>query len=114
MQESAAQMALRLHQRTGEPLAHCMYLLEQTNGNYDTALKFLERILEQRQAGIQGTQVADAPSSTPPMAQQEPQTLEQRVAQLESQFAQLTLLLSAMSDQLTVLLDKISDTDTDL
>ena len=48
MQERNAQMALKLHQATVEPLTHCSYLIDQTGGNYETALKILERILEQR------------------------------------------------------------------
>jgi uncharacterized protein YceH (UPF0502 family) len=97
MPEINAQMALRLHQMTGEPLAHCSYLLGQTNGNYEAALKILERILQERKAETQSPASEDASV-----------TLEDRVARLENQLAQLSVTLETMSGQLTLLLDKLS------
>jgi exonuclease VII small subunit len=113
MQEMNAQMALRLHQMTGEPLVHCSYLLGQTNGDYETALKILERILQQRNTGT-GNQTSDdrdAPSSAAPGLQEEPETLEERVARLESQLVHLTTALDTISETLTLLLDKLSGPD---
>jgi hypothetical protein len=109
MQEVNAQMALRLHQITGEPLAHCSYLLDQTKGDYETALKILERILEQRKTGMSG--------SATPTAEAEPliptattdSDLELRVQRLESQLGLLAQTLDAVSSKLTLLLDKLSD-----
>lgn len=96
MQDIHAQMAMRLHQATGEPLAHCSYLIGQTNGDYETAYKILERILQQR-----GQQAAGdgAPEDGP--------TLEERVTRLEQQLAQIGGSLDTMSRQLTLLLDKL-------
>jgi chaperonin cofactor prefoldin len=113
MPEINAQMALRLHQMTGEPLAHCSYLLDQTNGNYETALKILERILEQRKGETKGPSLdRDASGSAAPGLQQEPETLEERVARLEGQLAHLTTTLETMSETLTLLLDKLSGSDS--
>lgn len=100
MQEINAQLALKLHQATGEPLAHCSYLIGQTNGDYDTAYRILERILQQRQAGAAGEAEAQAVEGGP--------SLEERVTRLEQQLAQLGGSLDAMSRQLTLLLDKLS------
>ncbi|MEC4721664.1 hypothetical protein RY831_21070 [Noviherbaspirillum sp. CPCC 100848] len=118
MQERNAQMALRLHQMTGEPLAHCSYLLDQTKGDYETALKILERILEQRKQAVQppeaGTEGTDDTVDTPntagvPATRQTPPSLEQRVEQLEMQLAYLTGVLTTMSGQLSDLLGKLTD-----
>jgi hypothetical protein len=106
MQEHSAQMALRLHQITGEPLAHCSYLLAQTNGDYETALKILERILEQRKTETgDETMAGDAA----PAGQG---TLEERVVRLEQQLANLTVTLDTMNETLTALLDKLSGSDS--
>jgi len=107
MVEQNAQMALRLHQITGEPLAHCSYLLNQTNGDYETALKILERILQQRKAEPSGEHANMATPDSAAMPHV-PETLEQRVERLENQLALLTVTLNTMSDQLTLLLDKLS------
>lgn len=109
MQERIAQMALRLHQMTGEPLAHCSYLLDQTKGDYETALKILERILEQRKQGGQVTDAGASDTDAPPVAQEAPPSLEQRVEQLEMQLAYLTGVLTTMSGQLSDLLGKLAD-----
>jgi hypothetical protein len=113
MQERNAQMALKLHQMTGEPLTHCSYLIDQTNGDYETALKILERILQQRNGKAQDGTSADAASGTVSMPRQGqgPQTLEERVLQLEQQIAHLTLTLYTVNNQLTLLLDKLSSSD---
>jgi hypothetical protein len=111
MQERNVQMALKLHQMTGEPLTHCSYLIDQTNGDYETALKILERILQQRNGKAQDGTSADAASGTVSMPQQGPPTLEKRVLQLEQQIAHLTLSLYTMNNQLTLLLDKLSSSD---
>ncbi|MDB5841050.1 MAG: hypothetical protein JWQ23_3002 [Herminiimonas sp.] len=108
MEDRNAQMALRLHQITGEPLAHCNYLLGQTNGDYEIALKILERILQHRKAEPPDQNSADAPSGTAPMPERVPQTLEERVEQMEIQLAYLTLALNAMREHLMPLLDKLS------
>jgi hypothetical protein len=110
MQELNAQMALRLHQMTGEPLAHCSYLLDQTNGDYGTALKILERILQQRKTKAEDAALAhgDASGSAAPGLHPGPETLEERVTRLESQLAHLTTTLDTMSETLTLLLDKLS------
>ena len=114
MQEMNAQLALKLHQATGEPLAHCSYLLGQTNGDYETAYRILDRILQQRktesaaaagdaeaQASVQAeVQAVEAVDGAP--------SLEERVARLERQLAQLGGSLDAMSRQLTQLLDKLT------
>jgi hypothetical protein len=112
MEERNAQMALRLHQITGEPLAHCSYLLGQTKGDYETALKILERILERRKAEPPDPMSADAPGGVAPMRMQVPQTLEERVEQLEIQLAHLTVTLNTMSENLALLLDKLSGSDS--
>jgi hypothetical protein len=114
MQEMNAQMALRLHQLTGEPLAHCSYLLGQTNGDYETALKILERILQQRkeETGGQPSSAPGEPASLTPGLQPEPETLEQRVARVEGQLAHLTVTLETMSKTLMLLLEKLSDSDS--
>jgi Cdc6-like AAA superfamily ATPase len=113
MQEINGQMALRLHQKTGEPLAHCSYLLAQTNGDYETALKILERILEKR--GTEGAAPVAAGLATESSAEIDAQpstaTLEQRVERLEYQLAHLTGTLETMSETLTLLLDKLSGSD---
>jgi hypothetical protein len=101
-------MALRLHQITGEPLAHCSYLLDQTNGDYETALKILERILEQRTTNGQGQSAAAASDATASPPQQ---SLEERVERLESQMTYLLHVLDTMSKQLTSLLEKLPDSD---
>jgi hypothetical protein len=111
MQERKAQMALKLHQMTGEPLTHCSYLIDQTNGDYETALKILERILQQRNGKAQDGTSADAASGTVSMPRQGPQTLEERVLQLEQQIAHLTLTFYTLNNQLTLLLDKLSSSD---
>jgi hypothetical protein len=103
-------MALRLHQMTGEPLAHCSYLLSQTNGDYETALKILERILQQRKTETQDRASADVPAV--PLPQRGPQTLEDRVERLENQLANLSATLETMSSQLALLLDKLSGSDS--
>ncbi|WP_194722282.1 hypothetical protein [Noviherbaspirillum malthae] len=112
MQERIAQMALRLHQMTGEPLAHCSYLLDQTKGDYETALKILERILEQRRQGITASGEGAGDAADLP-AEQEAQdalpSLEQRVERLEAQLAYLTGVLTTMSGQLSDLLGKLAD-----
>lgn len=105
MQDHNAQMAFRLHQKTGEPLAHCSYLLSQTNGDYETALKILERILQQRKDAGQADEPADLGQDEPAL------TLEQRVDRLEAQLARLTVGLGTMSEQLSLLLDKLSGGD---
>ncbi|WP_151633754.1 hypothetical protein [Noviherbaspirillum aerium] len=105
MQERNAQMALRLHQMTGEPLAHCSYLLDQTKGDYETALKILERILEQRKEGVPTPDMPDDSLA----AHENPPSLEQRVEQLEMQLAYLTGVLTTMSGQLSDLLGKLAD-----
>jgi hypothetical protein len=111
MQEMNAQMALRLHQMTGEPLAHCSYLLGQTNGDYEIALKILERILQQRKTETEDRMPAD--QDTPSGAASElPETLEERVAKLESQIAHLAATLDTMSKTLMRLLDKLSSSDS--
>jgi hypothetical protein len=114
MQEMNAQMALRLHQMTGEPLAHCSYLLGQTNGDYETALKILERILQQRKEEPRDQPAAESEASGGPASalQREPETLEERVARVEGQLAHLTVTLETMSKTLMLLLDKLSDSDS--
>lgn len=109
MQERIAQMALRLHQMTGEPLAHCSYLLDQTKGDYETALKILERILEQRKQGAPAPDAGTHDTAGSPAAQEAPPGLEQRVEQLEMQLAYLTGVLTTMSGQLSDLLAKLAD-----
>jgi hypothetical protein len=113
MQEMNAQMALRLHQITGEPLAHCSYLLGQTNGDYETALKILERILQQRKEETRDQPPAERGEPGNPVSglQREPETLEERVARLEGQLAHLTVTLETMSKTLMLLLDKLSGSD---
>lgn len=103
------QMALRLHQMTGEPLAHCSYLLNQTNGDYETALKILERILAQRKAGT--GEEGDHPAGAPPV--EEPpaspaESLEERVLRLENHVLLLTATLDAVSGKLSEILDHLS------
>lgn len=122
MEQVNAQMVLKLHQMSGEPVAHCNYLLTQTNGNYELALKILERILEQRKAekaqearseqaqpanpaahvnaGEAGSIAAAQPSAI--------EALEHRVYILETQFALLADSLDTVSEKLTALLDKVS------
>jgi uncharacterized membrane protein YccC len=109
MQERIAQMALRLHQMTGEPLAHCSYLLDQTKGDYETALKILERILEQRRQGIAASSDGENDAAHLPVEQDAPPSLEQRVERLEAQLAYLTDVLTTMSGQLSDLLGKLAD-----
>lgn len=109
MQERIAQMALRLHQMTGEPLAHCSYLLDQTKGDYETALKILERILEQRRQGIAASGEGAGDAADSPAEQEAPPSLEQRVERLEAQLAYLTGVLTTMSGQLSDLLGKLAD-----
>jgi hypothetical protein len=115
MQEMNTQMAMRLHQMTGEPLAHCSYLLGQTNGDYETALKILERILQQRKAETTDQTLADhdASGSIASTLQRGPETLEERVVRLENQLAYLTGTLDTMSETLTLLLDKLSESNSD-
>lgn len=108
MLEVNAQMALRLHQITGEPLAHCSYLLDQTKGDYETALKILERILEQRKTSSNGSVTPTAEVEPGMTATTEPD-LELRVQRLESQLGLLAQTLEAVSSKLTLLLDKLSD-----
>jgi hypothetical protein len=114
MQEINAQMALRLHQMTGEPLAHCSYLLGQTNGDYEMALKILERILQQRKEETKDQPSAERGESGSLASglQREPETLEERVARLEGQLAHLSVTLETMSKTLMLLLDKLSDSDS--
>lgn len=110
MQEVNAQMALRLHQITGEPLAHCSYLLDQTKGDYETALKILERILEQRKNGPGGSDTPLEHTETGTGAKATTDSnLELRVQRLESQLGLLAQTLDAVSSKLTLLLDKLSD-----
>lgn len=103
MQDIHAQMAMRLHQATGEPLAHCSYLIGQTNGDYETAYKILERILQQR-----GQQAAGGAPAAMDEHPEDGPTLEERVTRLEQQLAQIGGSLDTMSRQLTLLLDKLS------
>ncbi|RJF96029.1 hypothetical protein [Noviherbaspirillum saxi] len=109
MQEANAQMALRLHQITGEPLAHCSYLLNQTKGDYETALKILERILQQRQQESTG-QTAETPDAglTDAPSAASVVDLEHRVQRLETQLALLAETLDTVSGKLTLLLEKLS------
>lgn len=109
MQERTAQMALRLHQMTGEPLAHCSYLLDQTKGDYETALKILERILEQRRQGVTASDSGTGAAANLPAEQEAPPSLELRVERLEAQLAYLTGVLTTMSGQLSDLLGKLAD-----
>lgn len=109
MQERTAQMALRLHQMTGEPLAHCSYLLDQTKGDYETALKILERILEQRRQGITAADNGAGDAGGLPAEQDAAPSLEVRVERLEAQLAYLTGVLTTMSGQLSDLLGKLAD-----
>lgn len=109
MQERIAQMALRLHQMTGEPLAHCSYLLDQTKGDYETALKILERILDQRRQGVTASDTSAGGAADLPAEQDAPPSLEQRVERLEAQLAYLTGVLTTMSGQLSDLLGKLAD-----
>jgi hypothetical protein len=125
MQEVNAQMVLKLHQMSGEPVANCHYLLAQTKGDYELALKILERILEQRKN-------ADAEPPAPEAAtdaalQSDPQPgiqigaplapderldmLESRMSQLEARFMQLADSLDLLNQRLGALLDKVSDAD---
>ncbi|HEV2610374.1 MAG TPA: hypothetical protein VGU61_08920 [Noviherbaspirillum sp.] len=118
MKEVDAQMVLKLHKISGEPVANCNYLLTQTNGDYELALTILQRILAQRktdQAGEGGGPGVlpgpDAPESTAQSAPDEPsaiEALENRVLQLELRLAQLTDTLVVVSDKLSQLLDKVS------
>ncbi|HEY8606072.1 MAG TPA: hypothetical protein VIM12_03020 [Noviherbaspirillum sp.] len=112
MQEQNAQMAFRLHQLTGEPLAHCSYLLSQTGGDYETALKILERILQQRKEDGRSTVTSGADEDEAEQ-EQAPLSLEQRVERLEGQLARLTVSLGTMSEQLSLLLDKLSGPNED-
>lgn len=114
MKEVNGQMALRLHQITGEPLAHCSYLLDQTNGDYETALKILERILQQRKAGpkAEASAAQEAAGNEASTPRQAAETLEERVLRLENQMARLTVTLDVMSENLTRLLDKLSEPDS--
>jgi hypothetical protein len=117
MQEVNAQMVLRLHQMSGEPIANCNYLLAQTNGDYELAWKILERILQQRKAGEeQGIPSGDGGPA--PIADSEtagPQApydaLENRVSQLEGKLTQLADTLDAVNEKLSLLLAKVSGTD---
>ncbi|MDB5761042.1 MAG: hypothetical protein JWQ21_37 [Herminiimonas sp.] len=109
-------MALKLHQMTGEPVANCSYLLGQTNGDYEMALKILERILQQRQAGKTGSNPAEdecrfESENGEPGTQTMPDALEHRVYRLETRLAQLADTLDTVNEKLTLLLDKISDPD---
>jgi hypothetical protein len=104
MQEINAQLALQLHQATGEPLAHCSYLIGQTNGDYDTAYKILERIIQQRREQA----IDDDLSGAEDVVLDDVPTLEERVTRLEQQLAQLGGNLEIMSRQLGLLLDKLS------
>jgi len=112
MQEVNAQMALRLHQITGEPLAHCSYLLDQTKGDYETALKILERILAQRRTNPTGSTVqastdeTEAQSASLATAESD---LELRVQRLENQLGLLAQTLEMVNGKLTLLVDKLSD-----
>ncbi|MFC7516395.1 hypothetical protein ACFQUU_15375 [Herbaspirillum sp. GCM10030257] len=108
MQEVNAQMALRLHQITGEPLAHCSYLLDQTKGDYETALKILERILEQRKTGSSSSDASSVKTESELTAATD-SDLELRVQRLECQLGLLAQTLDAVSSKLTLLLDKLSD-----
>jgi len=106
MKEVDAQMVLKLHKMSGEPVANCHYLLTQTNGDYELALKILERILAQRrEEGVAGDAAQPAPSS--PV-----EALEQRVLQLELRYAQLADTLVLVNDRLSLLLDKVSGDQT--
>jgi len=125
MQEIDAQMVLKLHRMSGEPVVHCNYLLTQTNGDYELALKILERVLQQRQAqkaqeNILGEttsvslteagneSVLNADESMQGMATED---LERRVYRLEAGFVQLADTLDLINQKLTMLLDKISEAD---
>ncbi|WP_334189072.1 hypothetical protein [Noviherbaspirillum sp.] len=120
MKEIDAQMVLKLHKISGEPVANCNYLLTQTNGDYELALTILNRILAQRKAGEgaepnagaepaaqDGTATIDAAQAAPG-GQSAIEALENRVLQLELRLAQLTDTLVVVSDKLSQLLDKVS------
>lgn len=118
MKEIDAQMVLKLHKISGEPVANCNYLLTQTNGDYELALTILQRILAQRKADKsgegQGADAAGVPatqndgSQAAPGEQSAIEALENRVLQLELRLAQLTDTLVVVSDKLSQLLDKVS------
>lgn len=112
MKEVDAQMVLKLHKISGEPVANCNYLLTQTNGDYELALTILQRILAQRKTDKAGEGTGpDAPEGMAQAAQDEPsaiEALENRVLQLELRLAQLTDTLVVVSDKLSQLLDKVS------
>ncbi len=123
MKEIDAQMVLKLHKISGEPVANCNYLLTQTNGDYELALTILKRILAQRnegegarpdanaeQAAQDGTALTDGAlaAQAAPSEQSAIEALENRVLQLELRLAQLTDTLVVVSDKLSQLLDKVS------
>jgi hypothetical protein len=126
MQEVNAQMVLKLHQMSGEPVANCHYLLAQTKGDYELALKILERILEQRKSGdaeqpapqpVAGSaspaaSPSESPSDTPADAPLAPDArldvLESRMSQLEARFMQLADSLDLVNQRLGALLDKVA------
>jgi hypothetical protein len=123
MPEIDAQMVLKLHRMSGEPVVHCNYLLTQTNGDYELALKILERVLQQRKAQNEQEQIsgettsvslAEASSESEPDAGMSLQgtaigDLEKRVHRLEAGFVQLADTLDLINEKLTILLDKISE-----
>lgn len=123
MQEVNAQMVLKLHQLSGEPIANCNYLLTQTNGDYELALKILERILQQRKAGKEhGTPAGDAAAADlprdgreadagAPPSQAALDALEGRISQMEAKFAQLADTLDSVNEKLGMLLDKVSGSE---
>jgi hypothetical protein len=83
-------------------------LLDQTNGDYETALKILERILEQRAQSSSDQSVTASSNAAP---SQPPQSLEQRVDRLEAQLSYLLGALDTMNKQLTLVLDKLPGPD---
>lgn len=125
MQEVNAQMVLKLHQLSGEPIANCNYLLTQTNGDYELALKILERILQQRKTEKeQGTSSNDVTAAGSPQGDCGPEpdelavqpqatldALESRVSQMEAKFAQLADTLDKVNEKLGMLLEKISGSE---
>jgi hypothetical protein len=113
MQEVNAQMVLKLHQMSGEPVANCHYLLAQTKGDYELALKILERILQQRKNGGKENEEPPAPEGdVHPALPREPEArldvLESRMAQLEARFIQLADSLDTVNQRLGALLDKVA------
>lgn len=116
MQEVNAQMVLKLHQLSGEPIANCNYLLTQTNGDYELALKILERILQQRKAekeqGIQPDDALQAAATEGGRgSESDLNALENRISQMEAKFAQLADTLDKVNEKLGALLEKVSGSE---